>query len=218
MHVVLTDHQKLIADALAAYLEKLRPNINVSMAKDFGGVLKLVSESADIDLVILDMDMPGMNGLEGLQAMRVDHPGVLVVVLSGVVEAHCVREALDLGAAGFIQKHLSGQVMLGTLELVLSGGTYAPAMTLPESASAAAAAMPSAQDEIAADNPLDRLTRREREVLALLSRGYTNKAIAEQFGVTSDTAAFHVKGVARKLGARNRTDAVVTALRYGWKI
>ncbi len=77
---------------------------------------------------------------------------------------------------------------------------------------------PSTEKDRPADNPLDRLTRREREVLALLSKGYANKAIAEELGVTADTAAFHVKGVVRKLGARNRTDAVVTALRHGWKI
>ncbi len=133
MHVVLADHQKLIADALATYLEKLRPNFDVSTARDFGGALKLVSE-ADTDLAILDMDMPGMNGLEGLKVMRARHPDVLVVMLSGDAEAHQVREALDLGAAGFIQKHQSGQVMLGALKLVLSGGTCVPAMALPETA------------------------------------------------------------------------------------
>ncbi len=218
MHVVLADDQKLVADALVLYLGKLRPEINVSKTGDFDGALKLVSESADIDLVILDMDMPGMNGFEGLKAMRARHPDLPVVMLSGVAKAHHVREALDLGAAGFIPKHLSGQVMLGALELILSGGTYVPAMALSETAEEAAVESARARDEFAADNPLNRLTRREREVLALLFKGYANKAIAEEFGVTADTAAFHVKGVVRKLGARNRTGAVVTALRHGWKI
>ena len=218
MHAVLADDQKLVADTLVLYLGKLRPDIEVSKAGNFGDALKLVSESADIDLVILDLDMPGMNGLEGLKTMRARHPDVPIVMLSGVAKPHHVREALNLGAAGFLSKHLSGEVMLGALELILSGGTYVPTMALAESAEAAPAETPRARNEITAESPLDRLTRREREVLSLLSRGYTNKAIAKEFGVAADTAAFHVKGVVRKLGARNRTDAVVTALRCGWKI
>ena len=217
MHVVLADDHKLVVDALKMYLTKLRPDIEVTQAGSLEDALKRVSESAEVDLVILDMNMPGMNGLEGLKVMRTRNPDVPVVMLSGVASSEHVREALDCGAVGFIPKALSGVVMLGALELILSGGTYVPTMALPARSAEKSTGTDGLDARFDASNPLTSLTRRQREVLSLLIQGHSNKKIARQCGVTPNTAAFHVKGVIRKLGVSNRTEAVTTAIRLGWE-
>lgn len=218
MHIVLADDHKLVVDALKMYLTKLRPELEVTQAGNFEEALKQVSESTDLDLVILDMNMPGMNGLEGLRVMRARYPDVPIVMMSGVANSEQVREALDCGAVGFIPKALSGSVMLGALELVLSGGTYVPTMALYAGSAGKSAGTDIAEQQFDADNPLTSLTRRQREVLSLLIQGHSNKKIARQCGVTPNTAAFHVKGVMRKLGASNRTEAVTAAIRHGWEL
>ena len=214
MHVVLADDHRLVADALILYLTKLRSDIEVTRAGNFEDAMERISESTDLDFVILDMAMPGMDGLDGLKLMRAQFPDLTIVMLSGVASPQDVREALDQGAAGFIPKHLSGEVMLGALELILSGGTYVPAMALAEGS---AEALAGAQG-LAADNALTALTPREREVVSLLIEGRSNKSIARRFGVTPNTVAYHVKGVFRKLDAHNRTQVVAAAIRFGWEI
>ena len=175
----------------------------------------MVGNSPDVDLAILDMNMPGMNGLQGLDILRARYPDLPVVMLSGVATGLDVRQALARGASGFIPKDLSGEGMLRALELVLSGEVYIPSMILTESGGEAAAS-PQQAESFANDNPLSKLTRRESEVLSLLIKGQSNKTIAQQLGMKDITAAFHLKGIFRKLGVSNRTEAVITAMRLGW--
>ena len=215
MHIVLADDHKLVAEALQEYLKKLQPEIEVSQTGNFDDALARVTEARSVDLVILDMHMPGMNGLEGLKVMRSRFPDLPVVMMSGVAEYEQIREAFDQGAAGFIPKDLSGKAMLKALEMVLSGEVYVPSKLLHEPP----AEKPGAGDgEFAPGNPLSSLTPRESQVLSLLIQGNSNKEIARQLKVKEITAAFHLKGVFRKLEVSNRTEAVIAAVRNGWSL
>lgn len=214
MHLIVADDHRLVLDALKLYLTKLRSDIVVNEATSFDEALDKVESAGDVDLVLLDLQMPGMNGLQGLATMKQRFPTLPVVMLSGAADASRVRDALGQGAAGFIPKGLSGKAMLNALELVLSGEVFVPSMALEEEAPQESAAT----GDFPPDNPLSKLTPREREVLALLVKGYPNKEIARSLGLKDSTAAFHLKSVFKKIGVASRTEAVIKAVKLGWTL
>jgi len=161
--------------------------------------------------------MPGMNGVEGIRIMGEKHPQLPVVILSGQAGAEQVREVLKAGARGFIPKDLGGKGMLRALELVLSGEIFVPALALEKGIEEVKGGA-GTNTEFSSENPLSSLTPRERQVLALLIEGQSNKAIADRLGLKPITAAFHVRGIFRKLNVANRTEAVITAIKLGWDV
>jgi DNA-binding NarL/FixJ family response regulator len=110
MRLVLADDHVLFLDALQAYLKELEPLVEVITATNFSQALQYVTRSATLDLVLLDVNMPGMNGLEGLKLMKQRFPDLPVVLLSGYAGARQIREAMSCGAAGFIPKDLPGTI------------------------------------------------------------------------------------------------------------
>ena len=215
MHLLIADDHRLVLDALHCYMTRLDPEIEVTEAYDFPQARDRVLANQSIDLVLLDVNMPGMNGLQGLDAMRECCPDTPVVLLSGAADPALVREALRRGAAGFIPKDLSGKAMLRALELVMSGEIYVPAIVLSDGMTSPGNGACKKPGE---EGPLDQLTRREGEVLSLLVEGQSNKQIAQALGLKDITVAFHLKGIFRKLGASNRTEAVIAAVRSGWSV
>ncbi|MFN7223652.1 MAG: response regulator [Paracoccaceae bacterium] len=149
------------------------------------------------DLVLLDYQMPGMNGLDGIDLVRAAAPGVPVAVISGTTLRGLAEEALQRGAVGFVPKTLGVKAMITAVQLMAAGGTFAPMAMLDE---------PPVQA-----GPLDDLTRREREVLEGICAGKSNKEIARDLVVQEVTVKLHVKTLARKLNARNRTHAAMIA-------
>ena len=219
MHLIVADDHRLVLDALKLYLTRLRSDIVVSEATNFADALSMAEAADDLDLVLLDLQMPGMNGLQGLATMKRRFPSLPVVMLSGVADATQVRDALRQGAAGFIPKGLSGKTMLKALELVLSGEIFVPSMA-PEGDTTAGTTAPVAPPPggFASDNPLSQLTARESDVLGLLVKGYPNKEIARALGLKDSTAAFYLKNVFKKIEATSRTEAVIKALKLGWTL
>ena len=154
-----------------------------------------------------------MNGLAGLEAMRQRYPNIPVVVLSGEVNRDVVFGALGAGAAGFIPKVMGGKAMLNALQLILSGERYVPDLVL-------ASGQPWEEDGGArstSDNPLSKLSRRERDVLSLLTKGQSNKEIAKELQIEAVTVALHLSSIYRKLAVANRTQAVKVAMQHGWE-
>ena len=159
-----------------------------------------------------------MNGFAGLELMRARFPKVPAVILSGSVRRGDVLTALAAGAAGYIPKTLSGKAMFSALQLILAGEVYVPSIVLPDSDS-----MPVQPDAdkgapATVDNPLSKLTPRERDALALLTQGYSNKEIARRLEIEEITVKVHLSGVYRKLRATNRTQAVKIAMQLGWAV
>jgi len=185
-------------------VHELEPAAEVQQAGDFDTLLRLALEES-ADLVLLDLNMPGMDGIAGLQRLRARLPTMPVVVASGQDDAATIRAVLAAGAAGFIPKSERPEVLLGALRLVLAGGVYVPPRSLdappPAAASpAVAAAM---------------LTPRQRDVLRAMSHGQPNKLIARELGLTEGTVKIHIAAILRALQARNRTEAVVRARELG---
>ncbi len=216
MNILLADDHDLVRDGITSFLQTAAPDVTVAQAKDFAEALAIVNGDQTIDLTILDLNMPGMNGLSGLTVMRQKCPDVPVVILSGSVKRSDVLNALEHGASGYLPKTLSGKSLINALRLVMSGEKYIPSALLEDDGGTIRPGEIDL-DGLEPDNPLRQLTNREREVLALLTKGLSNKEIAKQLSVREITVKVHLTGIFKKLGAANRTQAVKIAMQLGWE-
>jgi len=221
--VLVVDDHVLIRDALRGVLTELNENATVLDASDCRQAMHVLAEHADLDLILLDLGLPDRDGFSVLADLREGHPGIPVVVLSAFSDRDNVVKALDLGATGFIAKSAQRKVMLSALEIVFSGGIYVPPEILgrggsPAPAMAPAAAAPAADPVAkppAAAVDLG-LTERQLDVLALMMRGKSNKAICRALNLAETTVKIHVTAILRALKATNRTEAVIAAAALGW--
>ena len=215
MYVLLADDHELVRSGLRFYLQRLAQDVTVIEAAKFDDALGVASTSLSLDLIILDLKMPGMNGFAGLDVMCERFPEVPVVILSGFVAQEEIMTALSRGAAGYLPKTLTGKAMLNALDLVLSGETYVPSAVFKNGFSFVGQADVLERERPDVDGPLTRLTAREREILGLLMEGKSNKMIARDLGIQEITVKVHLSHVFTKLGASNRTQAVRIAMDQG---
>ena len=204
MRILLADDHTLVRENLRDFLHALEPDVVVLEAETFPEAESIASRHAELDLIILDLLMPGMDGFAGLRQMLKQKPNVPVVILSGSTHQRDIVGALELGAKGFVPKTISGKAMLNALRMVLAGETYVPSAVLR------APAAVNGDDE-----PVQELTRRQQQVLDLLVRGHTNKRIAQELDLKEITVKIHLQSVFRKFGVSNRTQAVALALQRG---
>jgi DNA-binding NarL/FixJ family response regulator len=195
--ILIADDHELLRLALRVALQPLEEGVTFVEAASAESALAAVAANPDLDLVLIDMNMPGIGGLEGVRALRASHPSLPLVACSAAEDPGLVAELMALGVAAYIPKSDSTQVILQATRLVLAGGTYVP----PRLAGRASPA------------PDFELTARQQEVLRLLAQGKPNKAIARELDISEATVKVHLVAVFRALGARNRTEAVVIAQR-----
>jgi DNA-binding NarL/FixJ family response regulator len=219
MLILLADDHKLVRDGLKPFLRELSADAEIRDAATLEEALAQLERDHMPDLVLLDLMMPGMDGLSGLAQIRARLPGVPVVIVSGYSSRDHVMAAVQAGAAGFIPKTVGGAAMVNALRLVLSGETYLPSSSFFESVppEPVPAPPPSTGPKVVPP-PFDRLSRREGEILAQLVEGRTNKEIALALNLQEITIKVHLRNVYRKIGAANRAQAVRIALQSGWDI
>jgi two-component system nitrate/nitrite response regulator NarL len=201
MKFLLVDDHALFRHGLLLLLRKLPGENEFVEAEDCEAAFREASTQENIDLILLDLSLPGMNGLDGLIRFRELCPTTPVVLLSANENSHIIVEGLRRGAQGFIPKSSSPDVITAALQVILAGGTYAPA--------AGFANQLQPMDDSCA------LTARQREVLELLVRNLSNKEIAEALGMRVNTVRVHVAAILRILGVENRNDAARAALGLG---
>ncbi len=200
-HVLIADDHPLYCDALRAIVPQACPGADISEANSQEEVLAAVTGQRVFDLVLLDLNLPGVQGLSCLQALRRLTPITPIVVVSAVDDPRIMQDVIMGGANAFVPKSASGQVLINALRVILAGGTYMPAGVL--------AAM--RVTETAAGR--DELTLRQRRVLELLATGLSNKHIARAREISEITAKAHVSAIFRKLGVTNRVQAGLEARR-----
>lgn len=200
MRILLADDHNMVRDALKSYIERLEPDAEIVSADSFTTAYKAVEEAGDFALVILDLRMPGMDGLDGLRRMRERLPDIPVVIMSGGASHEDVRTAIDLGAQGFLPKTLTGPALVSAIRLILAGEKFVPF-----------GAVDAPINEAAEADGHALLTQREREVLQYLEKGWSNKEIARALDLQEVTIKLHIRGICRKLGAKNRTQAALRA-------
>ncbi|WP_205518741.1 response regulator [Pseudotabrizicola algicola] len=193
--MLLADDHDLFREAVSAMLTAEGGVAVVSVSRLDAVLQNLAGEP--FDLILLDYQMPGMNGFAGLRQVKEAAPTVPVAVMSGTTLRELAEEALANGAAGFVPKTLGIRAMIAAVKRMGAGEIFAPLSML--------------DSPPALQPPLEDLTRREREVLEGICNGKSNKEIARDLDVQEVTVKLHVKTLARKLGARNRTHAAMIA-------
>ncbi|MFB8344759.1 response regulator [Brucella cytisi] len=207
MHFIIADDHPLFRGALRQVLSGQSQSVEIIEVGDFDAVKKLVGEREDIDLLLLDLTMPGGTGLSGLVTLKALQPALPVIIVSATDDAATIRHAVELGASGFISKSASMEIIGEAVRAVLSGDIWMPA-------------------DIELDHPHDpeiealiarlrTLTPQQTRVLTMLAEGLLNKQIAYELGVSEATVKAHVSAVLQKLGVDSRTQAVILLSRIG---
>jgi DNA-binding NarL/FixJ family response regulator len=220
MKFLLIDDHVLIREALRGVLKELRRDAAVLEAANCQQAKRLVEEHADLEVILLDLNLPDGDGFRLLAQLREHHPDISIIVLSASNDRDNVVRALDLGAVGFIPKSAQRAVMVGALELVLSGGIYIPPEILARDGLSLAS---SAAKQVATDrlrvSPADcGLTERQIEVLALMMQGKSNKAICSVLALAEPTVKNHVAAILKALKVKNRTEAAMAVVEHGWDL
>jgi DNA-binding NarL/FixJ family response regulator len=203
--VIVADDHPLFRGALVQALRQLLPAAAVCEVADFPSLRDAVAADNDVDLVLLDLQMPGAEGFSSLLFLRSEYPDVPVVVVSGREEPGLIRRALDFGASGYIPKSCSFEQMAEGLREVLGGNVWAP----PQLADAAPAA---AGDRDLAQR-IASLSPQQYRVFMMLADGRLNKQIAFELGVMEATVKAHMTAILNKLGFIRRTQAALLAQR-----
>jgi DNA-binding NarL/FixJ family response regulator len=201
--LVIADDHPLFRGALREAVTGLFERGDIAEAGSFDEISKLLDRGNDIDLVLLDLTMPGVRGFSGLMYMRAQYPGVPVVVVSANDDPAVIRRCMDFGASGFIPKTLGIDQIRTAIEVVLKGGIWTP----PDIDLSATGD----DDNSAMLARLSSLTPQQVRVLMMLSEGLLNKQIAYELGVSEATVKAHVSAILQKLGVESRTQAVIVA-------
>lgn len=209
MNIILADDQRLYRDALAHYIETAEPDARMILADDFNGVMDVLSGAGRADLLIADSALPGISGLNGLRRIHDVSPETPLALLSENTGCYDRDEACAIGLKGIFPKAISGKNMLQAIYKILQGES----LLAPDQDETFTALHSDAPD--IRPNRAIRLTPREKQVLEFLMRGISNKDIAEALGLQLVTVKLHVRGICRKLGARNRIQAALLAQRNG---
>lgn len=205
--ILIIDDHALVRDGMRLLLEGLEPLVKVFEAGSCDEALQQLSAIEPLSLILLDLELPGINGLEGIPLLRQQHPATPIIILSASQAPEDALVAWEAGAQGFITKSSSGDVILSAIRLILSGGTYFP---------------PELVLRMKGDNsppPLQdkpvRLTPRQLDVLKLLVEGKPNKVIGRMLDMAESTVRVHTTAIFKMLDVTNRTEAAYTATRLG---
>ena len=202
MRVLIADDHDLLRDTLVLFLES-EDGIKAEAVGTLGEAHKRIIDDEPYDLILLDYNMPGMNGLAGLSATLEMNGGQRVALISGEANREIAEQALEAGAAGFVPKTLPAKSMINAVRFMAMGEQYAPVDF-----------MTAVEDE--PSNPLaEKLSPRELEVLKGLTEGKSNKEIARDLDITEPTVKLHMKTLFRKVDATNRTQAAMIAREAG---
>lgn len=204
---VIADDHPLFRGALKEALTGIGDVAAIHEAGDFESAKALVVANDEIDMVLLDLSMPGASGLSGLISLRGIHPSVPLVVVSAHDDPVTIRRALDLGASGFISKSASMEEIRSAVRAVLAGDIAAPA-----GIELGVERDPEISDLI---KRLQALTPQQTRVLGMLAEGLLNKQIAYELGVSEATIKAHVSAILQKLGVDSRTQAVIQLSKIG---
>ncbi len=214
MRALVVDDHPLIQEAVSNVLRRLEPEAAIDMAGDCEHGLDLAGHGTEPDLVLLDLNLPGLSGIPALKLWRTRFPGIPVVVLSALTDQQTVLAAIGSGAAGFIPKSSSNEVMLNALRLVLAGGKYLPPEVLWRSGGDKITPPRARHGTTLAVETLG-LSGRQAEVLKLIASGASNKVICRELGLAERTVKAHVTAVFRALKVTSRTQAAIEASKLG---
>lgn len=200
--IVIADDHPLFRSALCHAIKQAFGQISIHECDTISQLENTLSKHPDTDLLLLDLQMPGANGFSGLILVRREYPKIPVVIVSASEESHHIQRAIDYGAFGFIPKSADLPTIGGAIRSILEGNIW-----LPEKTNLA----PLSEEEKAFAERIQTLTPQQLKVFMMLTKGLLNKQIAAEVNVSEATVRTHMTAIFRKLGVRNRTQAVLAA-------
>lgn len=202
--MIVADDHPLFRTAIKEALQESQGDTTFLEASSFETLQKLVDQNPAVDLILLDLHMPGVSGFAGLVYLCKRYPSVPVVIISANEDPLVIQRALDHGAAGFIPKSSNIKIITGAINDILMGEIWAPATTQSN--------LPGSNvSELAMAERMAQLTPQQFKVLMAVSQGLLNKQIAYDMGISEATVKAHVTAIMNKLGVSNRTQAVLAA-------
>lgn len=197
MRILLADDHDLLRDTLTLLFDK-EPDIEAVFTRDLDSALVQMAEAGPFDVVLLDYNMPGMKGLEGLQRALDAGTAANVALISGIAQRTVAERAIAMGARGFVPKTLPAKSLINAIRFMAAGEQFAPLGFLMQK-----------DEPLDGNAPEHDLLPREIEVLRGLCEGKTNKEIARDMNLREPTVKLYVKTMLRKIGAKNRTQAAL---------
>lgn len=208
MKIMIVDDHALFRDGLSFRLKEIDSEADILHASTFHQSLELSATDKDINVVIIDLDMPDMKWEEGVEKLRIQLPEALFIVISASEDVKDIKKTLESGIKGYIPKRSEPKIMYNALKLIFDGGTYLPpALLKADNKNNTQTANKDGGDKV--------LTNRQYQVLNLIAQGKSNKQIAYEIGVSEATVKLHINALLRSLHVTNRTQAVVTAQKLG---
>jgi|TARA_Y100000782_G_C10184252_1_gene265588 DNA-binding NarL/FixJ family response regulator len=208
--ILIADDHPLFREAISNVIENSFEGCQTLETEDLDSALEIAQKEEELDLILLDLNMPGMNGLNGLITLRNDLPTVPVVIVSAEEDKQIVLQAITYGAVGFITKSSPREQMSDALKQILAGNVYLPSDIIRAS-QPDNRRMQRKDDNQIPPELLSSLTRRQLLVLERMSKGESNKQIAYNLNIAETTVKAHVSAILRKLGVHNRIQAVLSA-------
>lgn len=203
MKILIVDDHTLFREGLHLILNALGEETLILEASNFEDAHRIIESTSDMDLVLLDLNLPGRNGFKVLDTITEDCPALPVIIVSASNDINDIQQSLNAGAMGYIPKDTNSEIMLNAIKLVLSGGIYTPQQPVTNVATDTSADISSI------------LTPRQLEVLTLLAQGLSNKAIGQQMQLAEATIKMHISSIFKILDVNNRTQAAIAAGKYG---
>ncbi|TCK08951.1 response regulator [Marinobacterium mangrovicola] len=208
--ILIADDHPLFREAIINVIQSGFPGSETIETEDLETALQLATEDDDLDLVLLDLNMPGMHGLNGLISLRNEAPTVPVVIVSAEDDKQIVLQAITCGAVGFISKSSPRPQMTDALQQILNGNVYLPSDIIRSASSDNRRQRRMSEPQIPPEM-LNSLTRRQLLVLERMAQGESNKQIAYNLSIAETTVKAHVSAILRKLGVHNRVQAILSA-------
>jgi DNA-binding NarL/FixJ family response regulator len=208
MKILLVDDHALFREGMHYVLRKLDDEAEILDAGNLQDAMAIAARNKDLDLALLDLNMPGSEGAASIKLFHMRHPAIPIVVVSGTEQRDDIERSMKNGAMGFICKLSTGEAMVHALQVVLDGGIYSPPQLLDHSLRLGEGKRSWRSNEFG-------LTARQMEVLQLLARGMSNKDIAQNINLAEGTVKIHVAAIFSCLNVSRRVDAVNAGLRLG---
>ena len=212
MMILLADDHALFRDGIRYVLQQLDDKVNILDAASFPEALSHAEQNPQVDLALLDLNMPGGDGASSIRAFHLRYPEIPLVVVSGSEERDDIERVMEFGAMGYVSKMTSGKVMLSALRMVLEGGVYLPPQLLQQTV---ATMDGGPTDKRSSRSNEFGLTVRQMEVLRHLAEGKSNKDISREMNLAEGTIKIHVAAVFQALHVNSRLEAVRVGQRLG---
>ncbi|MDY0191104.1 MAG: response regulator transcription factor [Desulfuromonas sp.] len=206
-NILIADDHPLFREAICNVIRSGFPDCTIIETADLESTLLLATEHDNLDLILLDLNMPGMSGLNGLMSLRNEAPTIPVVIVSAEQDKHIVLQAITYGAVGFITKSTPREQMTAAIAQVLAGHVYLPAEIIR---SEQPNTRRTPREATISPELLQALTRKQLQVLERMAKGEANKQIAYNLDIAETTVKAHVSAILRKLNVHNRVQAILS--------